>query len=399
MATAPVPEGTSAVRRAWAQSSAAVLAMADLRLADWFLWITPLLTALSSFLDAARSASFTASLSPEAAASRKERTLVFSADLTDLLRRRRFSLVALRLIWDLMLATRRLSRENVPACRPDRSVRAQAARDLRRWGRRVAGGPDARTTERAPRRRLPNLAASSSRGHLPHRQGPDEMVEGAARPGRPCIRLPEVPAVHARPSSATWDDGEPPLTLSMILTRYPQRVTDGPHGPHAVRHPAGEDPELLHHRAHRPREVDAGRPDAADDRGRRRAPDARPVPRPDGHRARARHHDQVAGRAHAVGGRGRDLRPQHDRHARSRGLHVRGLPLARGVRGRGPARRRGAGHRGADPGEPLPRHGERAHDHSRPQQDRPAGGAAREVRRGARQAHRGRARDLPARLG
>src|SRR3954470_14928879 len=78
-------------------------------------------------------------------------------------------------------------------------------------------------------------------------RGRDEMLEGAARPGRPCIRLPEVPAVPARPSSATWDDGEPPLTLSMILTRYPQRVTDGPHGPHAVRHPAGEDPELLHH--------------------------------------------------------------------------------------------------------------------------------------------------------
>src|SRR5690349_12671303 len=79
----------SSEARSRAQSSAAALAMADLRLAAWFLWITPLLTALSSFLAAARSASFAASLSPEAAASRKERTLVFSADLTDLLRKRR----------------------------------------------------------------------------------------------------------------------------------------------------------------------------------------------------------------------------------------------------------------------------------------------------------------------
>src|SRR3954454_21378404 len=91
--------------------------MADLRLDAWFLWITPLLTALSSFLDAARSASFAASLSPEAAASRKERTLVFSADLTDLLRKRRFSLVAFRLIWDLMFAKRRLSVREPAGCR------------------------------------------------------------------------------------------------------------------------------------------------------------------------------------------------------------------------------------------------------------------------------------------
>src|ERR671939_1412035 len=121
------------------QSVAACLAIADLRLAAWFLWMTPLLTALSSFLEAARSAREAASVSPEAAASRKERTAVFSEDLTALLRIRRFSLVAFRLIWDLMFATRRLS---VSRCRPSgsagRSVRAQAARDLRRWGRRVA---------------------------------------------------------------------------------------------------------------------------------------------------------------------------------------------------------------------------------------------------------------------
>ena len=38
------------------QSEATCLAIADLRLAAWFLWITPLLTALSSFLLACASA-------------------------------------------------------------------------------------------------------------------------------------------------------------------------------------------------------------------------------------------------------------------------------------------------------------------------------------------------------
>ena len=50
---------------------------------------------------------------------------------------------------------------------------------------------------------------------------------------------------------------------------------------------------------------------------------------------------------------------QHDRHPRARRLHLRGVPLARRLRGRGPAGRRRAGHRGADAGQPLPRAGER----------------------------------------
>jgi len=44
-------------------------------------------------------------LSPEAAAARTRRMAVFSADLTDLLRSRACSLVRIRLICDLMLAT------------------------------------------------------------------------------------------------------------------------------------------------------------------------------------------------------------------------------------------------------------------------------------------------------
>src|SRR5215470_6471665 len=80
--------------------------MADFLLAAWFLWITPLLAALSSARDAARSATAAFSLSPASAASRNLRMDVFSADFTDLLRWRRFSFCLIRLIWDLIFATR-----------------------------------------------------------------------------------------------------------------------------------------------------------------------------------------------------------------------------------------------------------------------------------------------------
>ena len=46
------------------------------------------------------------SVSPEAVASWNLRMAVFSEDFTDLLRIRRFSFCRLRLIWDLMFATR-----------------------------------------------------------------------------------------------------------------------------------------------------------------------------------------------------------------------------------------------------------------------------------------------------
>src|SRR5262249_12528727 len=70
--------------QAW--SSALRLAMADLRFAAWFLWMTPLLAALSRPRQASRMAAFAASTSPASAASRNLRTLVFSDDLTALLR-------------------------------------------------------------------------------------------------------------------------------------------------------------------------------------------------------------------------------------------------------------------------------------------------------------------------
>src|SRR5664279_3097147 len=67
--------------------------------------MTPLETALSRLRDATTSSACAVALSPELAASRTRRTAVFSADLTDLLRIRAASLVRMRLIWDLILAT------------------------------------------------------------------------------------------------------------------------------------------------------------------------------------------------------------------------------------------------------------------------------------------------------
>ena len=72
-------------------------------------------------------------------------------------------------------------------------------------------------------------------------------------------------------------------------------------------------PQLLHRGAHRPRQVDAGRPAARGDPHGRRPRHARAVPRQDGPRARARDHDQGAGGAAAA----RGLRAEPDRHARA----------------------------------------------------------------------------------
>src|SRR6266511_1321668 len=73
------------------QLATSFLAIADLRLAAWFLWITPLLTALSSLREASRSSSFASSASPAALAVLNLRIAVFNDDLTALLRTRRFS--------------------------------------------------------------------------------------------------------------------------------------------------------------------------------------------------------------------------------------------------------------------------------------------------------------------
>ena len=67
-------------------------------------------------------------------------------------------------------------------------------------------------------------------------------------------------------------------------------------------------------------------------------------------------------------------RAEPDRHARPRRLHLRGLALAAGLRGRAARRRRGAGDRGADARERLPRDRERPRDRPGREQDRPAAG-------------------------
>ena len=68
------------------QSDAAVLLMADLRFAAWFLWMTPFEAALSSLREAVRSAAAAASASPAATALSTARMAVLISDFTATLR-------------------------------------------------------------------------------------------------------------------------------------------------------------------------------------------------------------------------------------------------------------------------------------------------------------------------
>src|SRR3954453_22437664 len=105
MQEAPSPTGYGASAVRLPQSEEAFFWMADLRLAAWFLWMTPLEAALSSCLPASTARVLASSALPASAASRNLRTAVFSADFTDLLRSCAASFCRLRLIWDLMFAT------------------------------------------------------------------------------------------------------------------------------------------------------------------------------------------------------------------------------------------------------------------------------------------------------
>src|SRR4249920_3779045 len=139
--------------QAW--SSAARLAMADLRFAAWFLWIMPLLVALSRSRQASRMATVAASVSPASAASRNLRTLVFSDDLTALLRSLAFSFCLLRLIWDLMFATRKprlgyWSGRSADAFRSLRQRRTASGAHPSRRGRIAHRRPQAQTSGAAP---------------------------------------------------------------------------------------------------------------------------------------------------------------------------------------------------------------------------------------------------------
>src|SRR5579875_2176785 len=91
----------------------------DLRLAAWFLWITPAAAALSIRLTAARSSSVLRS-SPDSAAAMARLVRVRISERTDLLRRRRRSFWRFRLIWLRMLATAvRRSGVGAPGCAGD----------------------------------------------------------------------------------------------------------------------------------------------------------------------------------------------------------------------------------------------------------------------------------------
>ncbi len=220
------------------------------------------------------------------------------------------------------------------------------------------------------------------------------------RPGANCATGPACKDTSVRSRTPTRVGVPPATPLERGRPAPPAGMGRWRHCDDSCCHRSGHHPELLHHRPHRPRQVDAGRPDARGHRTGRGAQHARPVPRPHGHRARARDHDQGAERAPALdpavrGARRQPVRPRHDRHPGARRLHLRGVPLAGRVRGRGAARRRRPGHRGPDAGQPVPGAGERPHDHPGAQQDRPAGRPAGEVRRGDRAHHRLRRRRRP----
>src|SRR4026207_1476154 len=106
--------------------------MDDFLLAALFLWMTPLLTALSSLTEATLSALAAAEASPDSAAVLNLRIQVRSSLLTDLLRSVRMAFVLMGLSWDLIFATGTLSHIRVGRwCSVMRAT--DAARD-RAWG-------------------------------------------------------------------------------------------------------------------------------------------------------------------------------------------------------------------------------------------------------------------------
>src|ERR671920_1791352 len=126
--------------------------MADLRFAAWFLWMTPAEAALSSLREASWASTRARSASPEAAASRKWRTAVLSADFTDLLRSCARSFCLLRLIWDLMFATGQASVSRRCAVGSGRT-RCGPESDAAHATAHSNSGPAGPSNQRQPRRR------------------------------------------------------------------------------------------------------------------------------------------------------------------------------------------------------------------------------------------------------
>src|SRR5215475_12571862 len=146
--------------------------MADFLLAAWLAWMTPSLTALSSCRAAWRMAVCAVSRSPASAASRKRRIAVLSDDLTLLLRNRAFSFVRIRLIWDLMFATKEASKLSgmdgaVRCCRRPGDIRTPMARGqpcqvTKAAGERPNPGAHGRVRSHGNRRQPPRTVTSSN---------------------------------------------------------------------------------------------------------------------------------------------------------------------------------------------------------------------------------------------
>ena len=149
----------------------------------------------------------------------------------------------------------------------------------------------------------PGSGSPSGSGCVGRVEGAVEVagIAHAAMRSRLAATIRGRPARFGRARRESWETV--PTPVPHPLEDLTDCVSPRPHRAAAARHAAGGDPQLLHHRPHRPRQVDPRRPHARDHRRRRRPRDARPVPRPHGHRARARHHDQEPSRADAVGER------------------------------------------------------------------------------------------------
>ena len=235
--------------------------------------------------------------------------------------------------------------------------RAARGHDLRgvATGRQSVGGGE--NLERA--REVQGLGAGKAEEHDATRGGHGPIMASCG-----AVRNDMYRTIHAIASDRSGN-GRPGVEGA--------RLTYVGRGP-----PRPEHPQLLDHRPHRPRQVDAGRSHPRGHRrgGRPRAPP--PDARLDGPRARARDHDQGPGGARGVQGPGRrDLPPAPDRHARPRGLHLRGVALAGRVRRRAAGGGRRPGRRGADRGQHLPGRRRRPGADPGPEQDRPAGRRAR----------------------
>src|SRR5215813_11350822 len=145
--------------------------------------MTPLLAALSRLCDAARIATVASATSPASAASRNLRTAVFSDDLTALLRCRAFSFCLLRLIWDLIFATRK-PRSGSGSHRWARADFAPAAAP------RLQGGAQHSDEEGYPNPRAALKPATAPAGPL----SPPTAQPPAHRPAQPAGRSARRPA-------------------------------------------------------------------------------------------------------------------------------------------------------------------------------------------------------------